>query len=437
MDAFSPRKQDQIALAHRLSRALLRGRMREAQLILRGSPELPGLSPALAALCGDPLALSALRYARPSSLFEVDPWIGVDALFAAALSKVHGISRRHAEGQLECLRLLLNAGGSPDAWRESNGERGPLRESLLAAAISGSGFLPLVGLLLEHGANVQEADALCEAVRLDGPEAFELLVGRGARPSGSAVLCAALEIEQPARVAHLLRLGADPAGSGDADGAPLRVALAEERSRNVIGLLLAAGADPCARTADGLSLTQVCHRQGLIAQADLLVAYGADPKLERVDSLFGYCSRGMVDMALRVLSTNPELFDRCADPEEHLLIDAVRLDKRRAVAAMLEVGFCVHAAPCGDQPLHVAARFGRSELVRPLIDAEAPLRARNAADRTPLALAVRAAIDPPRGAGDTLETVRALLAGGAWPEAWMLRAADGELAELLQRHLAA
>jgi hypothetical protein len=85
----------------------------------------------------------------------------------------------------------------------------------------------------------------------------------------------------------------------------------------------------------------------------------------------------------------------------------------------------------------VAARYGRERLVRPLIDAEAPLRARDLRDRTPLAVAVRACGEPPSGAGDCIATVRALLEAGAWPEAWMLRTADEELAEVLERYLAA
>jgi ankyrin repeat protein len=437
LDTPPTRKHDQAALVARLTRALQRGRLREAQLILRGSPDLTSLSPALACLCGDALALSSHRYARPSSLFETDPLTGLDALFAAVLSRVHSLSRRHAEGQRECLRLLLEAGGSPDAWRELEGEEGPRRESLLAAAIRGAGERALIELLLERGANVQEADALEAAVQQESPEAFELLLERGARPQGSQALCAALRREEPGRIARLLRLGADPSGEGEASENPLLVALAEERSREVFSLLLSAGADPRLRTPEGLSVYQVALRQGLIAQADLLVGLGADPHVERVDCLFSYCSRGMVDMALEVLSGNPELFDRAANPEERLLVDAVRLDKRRAVSAMLEVGFAVQSAPEGDQPLHVAARHGRSELIRPLIDAEAPLRARNRSDRTPLALAVRSCAEPPLGAGDPLQTVRALLEAGAWPEAWMLRSADDDLAELLNRYLAA
>ncbi len=424
-------------MAARLTRALQRGRLREAQLILRGSPELSALSPALACLCGDALALSSHRYARPSSLFETDPQTGLDALFAAAISRVHALSRQHAEGQRECLRLLLEAGGSPDAWRELKDSDEPRRESLLAAAIRGAGERSLIELLIERGANVQESDALEAAVQQESAEAFELLLERGARPRGSQVLCAALQREEPGRIARLLRLGADPTGEGGLGGNPLLVALAQERSREVFALLLSAGADPRIRTPEGLSTYQIALRQGLIAQADLLVGLGADPHVERVDCLFSYCSRGMVEMALEVLSGNPELFDRAANREERLLVDAVRLDKRRAVEAMLEVGFAVEAAPEGDQPLHVAARHGRSELIRPLIDAEAPLRARNRSDRTPLALAIHTCAEPPLGAGDPLQTVRALLESGAWPEAWMLRSADEELAELLNRYLAA
>lgn len=437
MEFSSSRKQDQPALIARLIRALLRGRVREAHLILRGSPQIPMLSPGLAALCGSVEGLGQWRSSDPPSLFAVDPLLELTPLFAAALSRAHLLSRNHAERQLACLDLLLDAGAAAQSNRYVNQDVLGRHESLLAASISGAGYLPLTRRLLERGANCQEPDALVAAVRHGSAEPFDLLLEKGARAVGSQALCAALEREEPTRIQRLLKAGADPSCADGQGQLPLLVALAEERSAAVLELLLSAGADPNVRNDDGLSAFRLAHRQGLIAQADLLLARGAGTQLERVDSLFGYCSRGMTDMALEVLSSAPELFDRACDPSERLLVDAVRLGKQRAVATMLEVGFSVLAAPAGEQPLHVAARYGRERLVRPLIDAEAPLRARDLYDRTPLAVAVRACGDPPIGAGDCIATVRALLEAGAWPEAWMLRTADEELAEVLERYLAA
>ena len=169
--------------------------------------------------------------------------------------------------------------------------------------------------------------------------------------------------------------------------------------------------------------------------ADLLLAAGANPDLDPVDTFFSLCSRGMSDMALALLSTQPELFDRASDPEEHLLIDAIAKNKAEAVSAMLEVGFSVEAQPDGDQPLHIAAKYGREKFLYMLLDAQAPLRAHNFDDRTPLALAVCFSESPPTGGGDYLETVRCLLEAGARPEAWMLNIASPEIAELLGRNV--
>ena len=116
---------------------------------------------------------------------------------------------------------------------------------------------------------------------------------------------------------------------------------------------------------------------------------------------------------------------------DSMLVDAIAKDKRPAVQAMIEVGFSVESAPVGDQPLHVAARHGRWELLYQLLDAGAPLRARNLDDRTPLDLAVRGAESPLFGSGNYVETVRILVEAGARPEAWMLKAAPEAVSEVL------
>ena len=429
------RKQDSRELTEDLRQSLLRGRLQRARLILKGAPDLVGNSAWMSALCGEPSPLASLLGGDTGLAERVDPLYGSSPLFANALSRVHRMNPERADHQLECALLLLSAGANPNAWRTDAGHGNEQRQTVLTAAVEGAQFPALVELLLDHGASAEDPEAIRAAARLENTRCLEILLDRGARPDRALALHAAVEYENPEMLRRLVERGADPHQVDDRLRTPLHAAVRAERSREVVEILVDAGCDLDALEDRGLSAFRIASRHGSVEATDLLLERGANPQLDQVDTFYGLCSRGLSDMALTILSTQPELFDRVCDPEETMLVDAVEKDKREAVRAMLEVGFSVESSPEGEQPLHVAARFGRSELLHPLLDAQAPLRARNADGRTPLALAVRSSDDPPHGVGDLPETVRILLDCGARPEAWMLNCGSQDVVELLRGRL--
>ncbi len=425
------RKNDGEDLASTLTHHLVRGEIHKARLILKGSPQIAAQSAWLAALAGDPEALSALIAANPSCADRQDEVQGTRPLVACALSRVHRINPARSDGLLQCAVLLLAAGADPNTWSSMPCDTVGQRRSALRSAIEGAGFPSLVELLLDHGASLEDSGALAAAAAQAEPRYLEILLERGADPSQAPVLQAAIRGQHPENITLLLARGADPRLVDEQLRSPVHWACELERSPEIVAKLLDAGADLDAQESRGLSPLRLATRLGCVGLSDLLLARGAVAELDQVDTFYGLCSRGLSDMALTVLSTHPELFDRVSDREESMLIDAIAKDKRSAVRAMIEVGFSVESAPAGDQPLHVAARYGRSELLYQLLDAGAPLRARNLDDRTPLDLAVRGAESPRYDSGNYIETVRILVEAGARPEAWMLKAAPEAVTDLL------
>lgn len=425
------RKRDTEELAKTLTRALVRGEIHVARLILKGSPQITAGNAWLAALCGDPESLAAELAANPRNAENPGQLDGSSPLVACANSRVNQINPLRADAQLQCAVLLLAAGADANVWSSTPLNAVAGQRSVLQSAIEGARFPSLVELLLDHGASVNDPGALEAAAGLADHRCLQMLLERGARPDSTPVLQAAIRGARPENITLLLAHGASARMVDSRLRSALHWACDKERSPAVITKLIDAGADLDAVDSQGLSPLRLATRLGCVEICDLLLSRGATAERDHVDTFYGLCSRGMSDMALTVLSTHPELFDRVSDSEESLLVDAIEKDKREAVRAMIEVGFSVESAPEGDQPLHMAARFGRSELIQPLLDAGAPLRARNHDDHTPLDLAVRGSEAQLANPGDYEASVRILVEAGSRPEAWMLKQAPQAIRDLL------
>lgn len=427
------RKTDTGDLTLALVRSLTRGDLHTARLILKGSPRIAGLSAWTASIAADPDGLAA-RLAEDAGVADrADPEGGSTPLQGLASSRAHRLNPDRADAQLQCALLLLAAGADPNAILSSSGAPDAKRMSVLELAITNAQFPALVELLLDHGASIADAGALRAAARQSSPRCLEILLERGADAGCAGALQAAVCGENPGVVETLLNHGATPREVDEHLRSPLHWACSEELSPELVTSLIDAGADLDAQDHQGLSAHRIAARQGCTELTDLLIANGATADLDHVDTFYGLCSRGLSDMALTVLSTHPELFDRVSDREEAHLVDAIAKNKKSAVRAMVEVGFSVESSPYGDQPLHVAARYGRHELLYMLLDSQAPLRARNDEERTPLELAVAGAEDPLPGSGDYVAAVQILLEAGARPEPWMRKCASAEIRDLLER----
>ena len=175
-------------------------------------------------------------------------------------------------GRADVVRLLLDKGADPRA----DSSRGtPLHRA------AEGGVAKVVELLLDAGASVQalatgDETPLHTAARMGQAEAARLLLERGADPNagnagGNTPLHLAAAFRSPATAAVLLEHGAAVNARNRAGETPLLVVRDEETAR----LLLARGADPALRSAEGATPLHQAARAGLPELARVLIERGA------------------------------------------------------------------------------------------------------------------------------------------------------------------
>lgn len=142
---------------------------------------------------------------------------------------------------------------------------------VLAAAAGGYSTLPMVQLLLAKGANPRAAGVLTAAAQTGPLPVMTLLVRKGANPRAADVLCgAAGSIEEPeAKLEYLLAHGAAPGTPG------VLAAAVGQGSLSAAKLLLAKGADPNSKGTEGERPLAMARRRMDSPMVELLQAHGA------------------------------------------------------------------------------------------------------------------------------------------------------------------
>ena len=125
------------------------GRGRAAQM-LAANPQIAGHSFATAVVLGDACRVRAEIAADPGLATRADARSGWTPLHAACASRWHRLDPARADGLLEVVRILLDAGADPVGSTGGQGGHGgwtPLR-----CAVAGASNPPVTRLLLERGA---------------------------------------------------------------------------------------------------------------------------------------------------------------------------------------------------------------------------------------------------------------------------------------------
>jgi ankyrin repeat protein len=422
-------------LAQRLVAASIDGRLREAAALLHGDPGVAGLNLGAAIVVGDAGAVRARTAADPEAALAVDDERGWPPLLYACYSRWHQIDPDRARGLAEVVRLLLDAGASPNT---NNGAfRNGYRSALHGAVEVNNPSVAQV--LLEAGANPDDGRCIEQAADQRDHRCLELLLAGGARVAGTWALGAAVYADDAEAVSLLLEaLRAGTSQPANEATNRLADAAAANASYEIVEALLAAGADPNVHDSDaGRSALRCAVRAGSEETAALLVRSGAADDRTDVDRFIGACVAGDRQRAERFLADYPELRDQFTEADRAVIVDAAGSRPAETVALMLDLGFSPQARNgFGEQPLHCAAYLGNAEVVQVLLEAGAEVDGRDHRfEATPLAFATVGSGEQVGKPGDWIETVRSLIDSGASRHGvWISeKPPSEEVADLLRR----
>lgn len=341
---------------------------------------------------------------------------------------------------LAIARLLLEEGADPGA--RLTGADPPLHRAVK------NDDLPMVKLLLGHGADPEARDdegftaihwARRGNVEWQRARVTEALLGAGAAHfvDGRCEvlmlegLAPGLEAGGEGELRAALAAGADP---NDHRQGPCRIPAlvwaAQQGYREMVEILLAAGADPDARAPGSDAALHQAARRGDLAMVELLLRRGADPRArgeEESTALHWAVERGHLAVveALLAAGADPSAVDDLGFPPWYYMLETGNLDLlipfvRRGVVVidgrhgeqgltLLHVGAAApRMAPStitgivalgadvnavslegGVTPLHLAVLSGTAETARTLLEQGAAIDRQDVAGGTPLHWAVR------------------------------------------------
>jgi ankyrin repeat protein len=315
-------------------------------------------------------------------------------------------------------RRLCALGANPNAEYHWNWHP-ELPRTALWAAVCTVRHLPLAEALLEAGANPTDGVTTHIAGGGGNLAALDLLHRFGVNvngiPGGVPPLVYMMTwSRESSGPSWLLDHGADPNLSwGEAAEAPLHVA-ARRWDLAMTASLVAHGADPCRRRADGLTPHTLAELHGNHDIAVWLLAHGAADELTPLERFIAACARGDRSGATTMLAAHPSLR---ADlrPEHHLMLHRHAESGNAAVLeTMLACGFDPRVPDKdGVTALHRAAMAGHSAAVRTLMAHGAPVDALDGMFAgTPLIWAVEGRTHAGPGA-DHVAVARLLIAAGS------------------------
>lgn len=386
-------------------------RPRVAAQLLREAPGLPEWDPFVACGAGQVGPVAAAVAADPAWVHRAGGTLRMPPLVAVTHSRM-GALPEFREGLLRCADELLRAGADPNGGIGNRfppaslavpGETAPLSALYGAAGVNRDP--ELTALLLDGGADPNDGESLYHS--LENPACTRLLLERGARVGGTNALRRALDMPGPAALELLLAHGGDPGepsrgGPGRTWGAPLLRGIAVRCSLGHVTALLAAGADPRARTPDGVSAYALAMQTGLVEVAEALRAAGGAEELTEEEAFVAACARGDLTEGRRIRARRPDLPAGLPPGRLRLLPDTVAWGSGEAARVMVELGWPV-AARGGDwdaTALNLAVFRGDPGMAGFLLDHGASWREGQGYGADVLATLSWASVNEPQGVRD-------------------------------------
>ncbi len=409
------------------------GRVREAAAILETAGDIAHYSLRAAAVLADSEQVRERIAVDPAAAVAIDEVRGWPPLLYACYSRWHKMDPFRAAGMAEVVRLLLDAGASPNT---NNGARQGYRSALKGAVELNNPDVARV--LLEAGADPDQGRPIGEAAGLRDRRCLDLLLAHGARVvAGTWTVGAAVYADDAYAVSVLLEAMESSNGQPAREATEALPDAAADASPDVVSALLDAGADARAHDDDrGLSALRRAVRAGQNHNSALLVSRGAPDDSTDIDRFIGACMRADRSSAEQILVEHPDLSDRLTDDDRGAVVEAAGSDSVAAVGLMLDLGFSPRARDrFGEQPLHSAAYAGNADMVRLLIDAGADVDGRDVRfDSTPLTFATVGSGEHAGPPANWTEVVRLLIDAGASRDGVWIggKPPSAEVAELLR-----
>lgn len=354
-----------------------------AARMLTERPDLVAADPILACAVGDEAAIRR-ALAQPGWVNAMSPFTCPDC--GAALGRPPLIAVTHSslvrldafrDRLHRAARLLLDAGAEPNqSWLVAPDT--PLSALYGAAGLNHD--VEMTRLLLAAGANPNDNESLYHSTESGDHACTRALLDADAVVEGSNALHHQLDKDDIDGLRLLLAHTRDANDPASGIGRPLLWAIRRRRSRAHVQALLDAGADPHARTKDGLSAYRLAMRYGLTDAADALAAAGAGETLSDEEQFVAACASANRSRAEAILAAHPDMIRRLSDAQLHQLPAMAESGNRDAVRLMVELGWpiTVRGGDWQASAINHAVFRGDAALARFLLDRGASWTERHA-----------------------------------------------------------
>jgi hypothetical protein len=394
-----------------------------AARMLSEMPDLTGDDPYLACATGDTDRLRQAVSTDPGWVDRAGGPLNLPPLIAvthSSLLKLPAFRQRLHDSA----RLLLEAGADVNSFAGSRSPPAsldkPSAEFKLSAlyGAAGQNHDPLLTkVLLDAGADPNDGESLYHSLESDA--CTGLLLQAGARIPEANALYRVLDLDNLASLRLLLAHGGNPnepaKGPPTSDwGRPLLWAIRRRRSTAHVEALLQAGADPGARTPDGVSAYRLALQFGLIEVAQRLERAGAAEQPSPEEAFIAACACADEAEARRLQALRPDLPHSLSQAQLRLLPELAATGCRDAVRAMLRLGWPVgvRGGDWSASALNHAVFRGDPALTRILLEHGADWREEHGFGDNVCGTLGWASRNEPVDGGDWIGCAEALLAFG-------------------------
>ncbi len=383
-------KQMTASFADRLEAFLqeaCQGSLEQAKRMLEHDPSLGQADLYTACATGDSERVFALLKEDPKLAIARGGSLRWPPILYVAFFRFARETENHRRALAKIAERLLDLGADPNSFYRFDKADPGSRIPALCGATGDSNQPAVTRLLLERGAEPNDAESIFHAAEAMNEECLEILVEHGAdvnadpnrygnRPIYFLFGYRQAHAGSPTTlqgIRWLLEHGADPnRTSTEEEETALQLAVRNGWGVEALKLLLDHGALVSTRRKDGKTAYQLAVLHGNVAAAGLLAEHDGEVTLDPTERFFSACGAGNRSDALSLLSDDPDLVERLTPEQQRILPAAAGLPNDEAVRLLLEFGVPIDAKDAdGATALHIAAWSGHRPTVRILL-AEGP-----------------------------------------------------------------